>query len=161
MIFFKVTRADGTDFRTGRFSYIPTGKPLVDPAAMDLPKIGKVYDSCGTGLHLSPTAKIAATFANRDYRGWRYFECEVDPDDIIAEDESGRKIRARKVTPLREVPSTTSIGDCARGGLEAPPMRACVRVSRRCRMAVDLDALDNLHAAATGGARRCALSRCR
>jgi len=95
---YKCTRADGTDFRTGKVDYSKLGV-LVDEPRADR----KSKDSCGSGLHVSTTARLTCQFGERNIdRGkWRWFEVEVDEADVLGKDSA--KMRVAKLTPKREI----------------------------------------------------------
>jgi hypothetical protein len=92
---YKCTRADGTDHRTGTISCaaaLASGQPVevLDAA----PANGKV---CGHGLHVSPTPRKTIQFADRNYRPWRYFEVAVPTEDIIESDDQKSRVRRLRV----------------------------------------------------------------
>jgi len=96
--YYKCTRADGTDFRTGTVKYDVGAVLELNRAACQ-----RDAGACGYGLHLAPTAKGTCRFGDRniDRGAWRWWECEVDEADIIGRDDS--KIRTCKVRVVREL----------------------------------------------------------
>src|SRR5258708_4898603 len=105
LIFFKCTRPDGTDFRTGKVNYAEAccGKPLTIDAA---PANGQV---CGHGFHVSPTARKTIQFAEHDIRPWRWWEVNVLPNHIVEQD--AEKARVRELRVIREVSLSEIFGD--------------------------------------------------
>jgi len=103
--FYKVTRADGTDFRTGSFQY-RAGKTL-EQTNCDPGENGP----CGAGLHVSRTLIKTCLFGDRsiDRGRWRWWEVEVAERDIIAQDAD--KMRVSKLYVVREIARTDIFGD--------------------------------------------------
>jgi hypothetical protein len=79
---FKVTRPDGTDFRTGTVQY--SVGAVVEVADPDPPEDGL----CRRGLHVSLRALDACHCSAqiddaKSRRPWRFFEVEVAEADVI------------------------------------------------------------------------------
>lgn len=94
IIAFKMTRPNGTDFRTGTINYaeaLRTGKPVevLDATISDNP--------CGHGIHVSPTARKTIQFGNRSHRPWRWFQGEINFADIMAKDDEKYRVKRFKV----------------------------------------------------------------
>jgi hypothetical protein len=94
---YKCTRTDGTDFRTGTVDYaaaLLSGEPIVcdevDPPLKEI-----TGDTCGRGLHLSPTAKLTLNFAERRHRPYRWFEVRYLKQNLVEADE--RKMRVSRI----------------------------------------------------------------
>mgnify|MGYP001564110157 FL=1 len=104
---FKCTRANGKDFHTNAVAYIVGN--VVEQLDCDPASKGP----CGRGLHVSPTAVLTCQYGQWgvDRGRWRWFEVEVDPVDVIAQDAS--KLRVRKLRVLREVTKQEIFGDLA------------------------------------------------
>jgi len=104
MRFFKCTRTDGTDHKTGQVDYgaaLESGAPIEVSDAHSAEEAEKHRSSgetvCGHGLHVSPTARKTIQFANHSHRPWRWFEVEVAKKDIIESDEQKSRVRRLKV----------------------------------------------------------------
>jgi hypothetical protein len=104
--YFKCTRPDGTDFRTGTVNYaaaLASGEPI---EALDAaPANGQV---CGHGLHVSPTARQTVQFASGSVRPWRWFEVMVRNADVIEQDSE--KLRVRRLRVVKEISLTDIFG---------------------------------------------------
>ena len=107
---YKCTDGQGFDFRTGKLNYAfvcGSGQPITVENC-DPPQKAKTGDTCGRGLHVSPTAQLTIQFADKGKRPWRWWEVQFRAQDEVERDQF--KIRVRRLNVVREVLLTEIFG---------------------------------------------------
>ena len=95
---FKITKADGTDYKTGTINYL-------SGTWVEAPDWDPTYEEeCGKGLHLADSPKAALIFAGS--RDCRLFEVEAYISECVVfggTPEYPMKLRAKRCRILREL----------------------------------------------------------
>jgi hypothetical protein len=99
MMLWKAVREDGTDFFTGRLSYLKTAEAPDFKGSQEI--------ECGNGLHLGDSPSAARYFVPSGEK-FRLFQVSVLTSDCVCYPGTPRypmKLRAKKCTFVREYPA--------------------------------------------------------
>lgn len=101
---YKMTSPDGTDFYTGKISYLAAyiENSPIEVADADPPLYARTGNVCGKGIHVCETPKQTCHFGDNAHRPWRWWEVLYLAEDEIEKDD--RKIRVRRLEKVvREI----------------------------------------------------------
>jgi hypothetical protein len=98
VIAYKCTRANGRDFYADRYEHA-VGVTITEPEAVPAGS-----GCCSPGLHVSPTARLAARCSNgldgameRASRPWRFFQVAIEEADVLDRTADKWRVRSYRV----------------------------------------------------------------